>query len=96
MYNQDVSINLLVNIITSIARDKHNKRIKCHCEENDYPTIVVSLDEIKDKFNESSINFYKYEYFFYTFNRKKFLCITSYELLITYYLKKRLRYEFLS
>jgi len=40
---------MLENIIVTIARDKHDKRIKCHCEENDYNTIVVSIDEIIEK-----------------------------------------------
>lgn len=88
---------LLENIIVAIAKDKHDKRIKCHCEENDYKTIIVSIDEIREKCINNNINYNDIEYLLCDeYNKSYFNCCPSYEILILKYLKKRIKYDKLS
>lgn len=89
------NINLLEQLIISIANKKHDERIPCHCKENDYKTVCVSLDEIKTACINYNIKYADIEYlFYYTYTKTKFLCLCkSQEELILKNLKKRIKYE---
>ena len=91
------NIHILENLIISIANKKHNERVTCHCKENDYKTVCVSLDEIKNACINYNINYADYEYlFYYTYVKSNFLCLClckTQEELILKYLRKRIKYE---
>jgi hypothetical protein len=88
---------LLENLIIIRARDKHEQRIKCHCEENDYKTIVISFEEIIEECIKNNINYNDIEYLLCDeYNKSCLSCCPSYEILILKYLKKRIKYDIFS
>jgi hypothetical protein len=90
MFNSDI----IENIIVGLARQKHDSRLKCFCEERMYHTICVSLEEIKLKCNSLKIQFSNYEDLFcYEFKREWYDCFPRYYMPIIDILKKRIKYE---
>ena len=86
--------HLLINLIAILAYRKHNERVGCHCEEKDYQTIVISLDEIKKECLKIDINFNDYEYLFIdSYNKSCITCFPSFDLLILKYLRRSIKYE---
>ncbi len=65
MNKHNDNINLLEQLIISIAYKKHDERIPRHCKENDYKTVCVSLDEIKTECINYNIKYADIEYLFY-------------------------------
>jgi hypothetical protein len=89
-----INSNFIEDIIVELARQKHDRRIKCFCEEQLYQTICVSLDEIKLKCDELKIKFYEYErLFYYEFKKSWYNCFPQYSMPIIVQLKKRIKYE---
>jgi hypothetical protein len=85
---------IIEDIIIELARQKHDGRIKCHCEEQLYQTICVSLDDIKLKCEKLQIKFYEYERLFcYEFKKSWYNCFPQYSIPIIDLLKKRIKYE---
>jgi len=92
-----INEHLLVKIIIRLAYLKHDKRVSCHCEERDYHTIVISLDDIKKEFIKLDISFNDYEFLFVDiYNKSCITCFPSYEILILKYLKEAIKYEIFS
>lgn len=86
-------IHQLENIIINLANDKHDKRIVCHCNEKDYQTVYVSLDEIKYAYQQYFLSFSDIEYlFYYTYDIGYFCCKRQKELILKY-LKQRIKYQ---
>jgi hypothetical protein len=85
---------VIENIIVEMARQKHDERIKCFCEEQLYQTICLSLDEIKLKCDKLKIRFNDYEGLFcYEFKKSWYNCFPQYSMPIINLLKKRIKYE---
>jgi len=82
------------DIIVEMAREKHDSRIKCFCEEQLYQTICLSFDEIKLKCNELRINFNDYESLFcFGYKKSWYNCFPQFYVPIINQLKKRIKYE---
>ena len=91
LYNIPLNYNLNFDNIDKIIYKNNNIYLYNYDLSNINLASTIILQN--NNFLELYINFYDYEYYLYTFNRKKFLCWNSYELLIIHYLKKRIKYE---